>query len=105
MAERLYSQSENQDLASKYRPLLVLYPEIPHDSVRTTRRNWRAGGPPRLHDYHPRDIRLVLENAAIRGDRSEPGDWQMILDKIESHRHFRSSLHTHTYTQIEAQFM
>ena len=89
MPKRSYDQSEYQDMASKYRPLLVLYPEIPSGSVRTIHPNWRAGGPPLTHDYHPRDIRLVLENAAIYGDKDEPGDWEVMLDRMEAHRRKR----------------
>ena len=89
MPKRQYDQSEYQELASKYRPLLVLYPEILSNSVRTKHPSWRAGGPPLTHDYHPRDIRLVLENAAILGNKSEPGDWHIMLDKMEAHRRKR----------------
>ena len=83
MPEQHYDQSKYQMLASKYRPLLVMYPEIPSGSVRTTHPKWRAGGPPLTHDYHPRDIRLVLENAAIMGKKIEPGDAEIMMDKME----------------------
>jgi len=84
MPKQNYDQSEYQELASKYRPLLVLYADIPSGSVRTAHPSWRAGGPPLTHDYHPRDIRLVLENAAIMGDKEEPGDWEIMLEKMEA---------------------
>ena len=91
MPKRQYDRSEYQELASKYRPLLVLYPEIPSHSVRALaiHPRWKAGGPPLTHDYHPRDIRLVLDNAAVLGNQSEPGDWQIMLDKMEAYRRKR----------------
>ena len=84
MAEPNNEPSRYKMLASKYRPLLVLYPEIPSGSTRTTHPNWRAGGPPLTHDYHPRDIKLVLENSAIMGEKEESGDWEVMLDKMEA---------------------
>jgi len=83
MPESSYDQSRYQMLATKYRPLLVLYPEIPSGSLRTEHPRWRAGGPPLTHDYHPRDIRLILENAAIMGEQAEPGDYKVMMDKME----------------------
>jgi len=89
MPKQNYNQSKYQQLVPKYKPLLVLYPEIPSGSVRTTHPSWRAGGPPLTHDYHPRDIKLVLENTAMLGDRDEPGDWEIMLKRMEAHRRKR----------------
>lgn len=89
MPQRAYDQLKYQELTSKYRPLLVLYPEIPSGSMRTVHPGWRTGGPPLTHDYHPRDIRLVLENAGILGDKDEPGDWQIMLERMETYRRKR----------------
>lgn len=89
MPKSYSDQSEYQDLASKHRPLLVLYNEIPSNSDRTIHPSWRSGGPPLTHDYHPRDVRLILENSAILGDPSEPGDWEMMLDKMDANRRRR----------------
>ncbi len=71
-----YDQSWYERLTRKYTPLLVLYPEIPRDSIRVVTPDWQTFGcPPLTYDYHPRDIRLVLENAAILGDPDgEPGN-------------------------------
>lgn len=56
------------DLVMKYRPLLVLFPEIPEGSQRKEHhhKGYSIGSvPPLDHDYHPRDIRLVLDSARI----------------------------------------
>ena len=66
MTRPKYDASWYQELVSKYTPLLVLYPEIPRGSTRILIPEWKTiDCPPLSHDYHPRDIRLVLENAAI----------------------------------------
>lgn len=66
--------SENERLASKYCPLLVLYPEIEDGSRRKDHhhRSHRPGRPPLDQDYHPRDIRLVLDKARLPGSREKP---------------------------------
>lgn len=52
------------ELALKYRPLLVLYPEICAGSERKDHHGpLGLGHRPLDQDYHPRDIRLVLDNA------------------------------------------
>ncbi|MFC2047407.1 hypothetical protein ACFLTK_03945, partial [Chloroflexota bacterium] len=89
MPKQNYDESKYQQLVSRYRPLLVLYPEIPNGSVRTVHPSWRAGGPPLTHDYHPRDVRLILENAAMLGDEEEPHNSEVIMDKMESQRRGR----------------
>ena len=66
---------ENERLAKKYRPLLVLYPEIADGSQRKD--YYRPLGhsrrlPPLMQDYHPRDIRFVLDNVWLRGEKQKP---------------------------------
>ncbi|NVL91232.1 MAG: hypothetical protein HWN69_09645, partial [Desulfobacterales bacterium] len=61
-------ERDKRRLALKYRPLLVLFPEIPDDSERETyHRSGHSIGsvPPLEYDYHPRDIYLVLDHARI----------------------------------------
>ncbi|MFX0046311.1 MAG: hypothetical protein ACFE8Z_10730 [Candidatus Hermodarchaeota archaeon] len=61
------TDEEKSTLANKYRPLLILYPEIQYNSQRKGhyRRGHRAGHPPIDRDYHPRDIGIVLDNAFL----------------------------------------
>jgi len=60
--------TENKRIANKYRPYLVLFPEIMDG---TQRENYHHSGhtlgsnPPLDYDYHPRDIRFVLDNACL----------------------------------------
>jgi hypothetical protein len=65
--------AEDEALANRYRPLLVMFPEIREGSRRGDHHHDvanepdeagpRPGRPPLDMDYHPRDIRLVLDNA------------------------------------------
>ena len=60
---------EYQELAEKYKPLLVLYPEIQDNSERKDHYHAigeRPGKHPLDRDYHPRDIRLVLDRVWLR---------------------------------------
>lgn len=72
---------ENESLAMKYRPLLVLYPEIEDGS---RRRDHHRGGhglgspPPLEQDYHPRDIRLILDNARLPSMKGKPSREQLL---------------------------
>jgi len=69
------TQSNYVELANKYRPLLVLYPEIEKDSRRSDHYDpdWREKQQPHIdRDYHPRDIRLVLDNAWLPGKKQKP---------------------------------
>lgn len=62
------TQKEKRAIALKYRPLLVLYPEIEDNSQRSDhyQPGHRAGNhPPIDRDYHPRDIKIVLDNASL----------------------------------------
>lgn len=84
--------SDVASLIETYTPLLVLYPEIPPGNVRRLDRNPTFPDvTPVNHDYHPRDVRLVLNQACLRG-RSlrhpmgwpKPKDWRDLLDQMES---------------------
>ena len=80
-------------LVSQYAPLLVLYPEIPRGSAREEGRNLNyPDEAPLKYDYHPRDIRLVLENTGLSQSflrswiglrRARPTTWQRMLDRME----------------------
>ena len=66
---------ENEQLAKKYCPLLVLYPEIEDGSRRKNHHHHiddRLGRPPLDQDYHPRDIRFVLDRVWLRGEKERP---------------------------------
>ena len=68
MTERNYDQSKYQELAYKHRPLLVLYPEIEDGSKREDHHHpahTLGSAPPLEQDYHPRDIRFILDNACL----------------------------------------
>jgi hypothetical protein len=75
MPEQSNLDAENKKLAEKYRPLLVLFPEIADNSTRSDHHRpventagptgYNPGRPPLDMDYHPRDIRLVLDNAHL----------------------------------------
>jgi len=71
MAKKL-TQNQEIAIALKYRPLLVLYPEIDYNSQRKDHYlpGHRAGHPPLDQDYHPRDIKIVLDNASLPGIRA-----------------------------------
>ncbi len=59
---------ENEKLAKKYCPLLVLFPEIDDGSKREDHHHTGhslGSDPPLEQDYHPRDIRLILNNARL----------------------------------------
>ena len=61
--------TEYQELADRYKPLLVLYPEIDYDSEREEHYHpigQRPGKRPLDQDYHPRDIRLILDNVYLK---------------------------------------
>jgi hypothetical protein len=76
------SQRE-QALAERYGPLLILYPEI-SSRTRMKRPNWRSScQAPLYEDYHPRDVRLVLDHALIPG-RPAPHNGEQLLDQLES---------------------
>jgi hypothetical protein len=76
-------QSEREPaLAERYKPLLVLYPEVSSET-RRVRPDWRKSGlSPLYEDYHPRDVRLVLDHARIPG-RTPPHDGDRLLEELE----------------------
>ena len=79
---------ENKRLAMKYRPLLVLYPEIADGSRRKDhhRRGHGLGSPPPLdQDYHPRDIRFVLDHACLPGSK-ENSPREQVLDAMSENK-------------------
>jgi hypothetical protein len=75
MPEQNADMQEYQRLAEKYRPLLVLFPEIEDHSQRSQYHHDvgnqpgltgpKPGRPPIDRDYHPRDIRFVLDHALL----------------------------------------
>lgn len=83
MSEQNYDQSEYQQLAIKYRPLLVLFPEIEDGSHRREHHHPvgnslgptgpKPGRPPLDQDYHPRDIRFILDHARLPGRQGRRG--------------------------------
>ncbi|MFC1982245.1 hypothetical protein ACFLV5_00400 [Chloroflexota bacterium] len=79
---------ENEALANKYRPLLVLYPEVEDGSKREAHHHeigdW-PGRPPLDQDYHPRDIRLILDHARLPGiDKRSTRD--QVLDAMSDNK-------------------
>jgi len=64
---------EDERIAKKYRPLLVLFPEIEDNSNRNQHHNpnYGPGCPPLDQDYHPRDVHLILDNAPLPRTRSD----------------------------------
>jgi hypothetical protein len=66
------TKKQKEDIATKYSPLLVLYPEIEAGSQRSAHYNpgHRAGHPPLDQDYHPRDLKIALDNASLPGIRA-----------------------------------
>ena len=56
------------ELAEQHAPRLVLYHEI-SSPVRTKRKNWRKlNEAPLYEDYHPRSVKLILDNSEQRLD-------------------------------------
>ncbi|MDY6893249.1 MAG: hypothetical protein SVO26_06015 [Chloroflexota bacterium] len=78
---------ENERLAIKYRPLLVLYPEIGDGSQRREHHHPDYGfnQPPLDQDYHPRDIRFVLDHARLPGKKERPSR-DHLLDMMSENR-------------------
>jgi hypothetical protein len=79
---------ENEILAKKYCPLLVLYPEIEDDSQRQGHHHeigdW-PGQPPLDQDYHPRDIRFILDHVWLWDDGERPSR-ERVLDAMSENR-------------------
>jgi len=73
-------------IIQQFRPLLVLYPEI----RKGTQRKVNRGFPevvPLNSDYHPRDIKIVLDHCSLHDARIREQEkrerWQTILDAME----------------------
>lgn len=72
--------AREQALAERHKPLLVLYPEISSDT-RKVGEDWEQARrpaleallPPLRQDYHPRDVRLVLDHSRMPGWRIPRG--------------------------------
>ena len=73
-SEPIEQHLENERLAKKYRPFLVLYPEIDDGSSRKDHHHhaYGPGRPPLDQDYHPRDVCLVLDHARLPGRKERP---------------------------------
>ena len=76
-------------LISDYTPVLVLYPEIgstPESGIRKENPDFPYESPLEF-DYHPRDIKIVLEHAVLhqrfRWGRAIPVGWAKLLDRME----------------------
>ena len=86
------SSFDEDVLIEEYTPLLVLYPEIHQGSSRLVSEDYPHGSPLE-YDYHPRDIRLVLDLAGhhyrFKPWRSRTSNWQMMLDRMEKKKYRR----------------
>jgi hypothetical protein len=62
------TEKEKIAIANRYKPLLVLYPEIESNSERKDHhhKDYGPGRPPLDQDYHPRGIELALDHAFAR---------------------------------------
>ena len=73
-------------LVKEYTPMLVLYPEIEGRSERKRNENYPHESP-LLWDYHPRDIRVVLEHSSLhvrfRLGQAKLRTWGEMLDRME----------------------
>ena len=70
-------------VVEQYAPLMVLYPEIPQGSTRKRNENYPFESP-LAKDYHPRDIRMVLEHSVFYEHCEEkPVGWSRRLDLME----------------------
>ena len=77
---------DEADLMREYTPLLVLYPEIPPGTERVQNTGYPHEAPLSF-DYHPRDIKMVLEHSSLylrfRLSRGRTSDWRTMLDRME----------------------
>ena len=65
------SEAQKSELDEKHAPVLVLYPEIDEGTRRERDPDYPQVSP-LSHDYHPRDIRMVLDHATLRSGRWRP---------------------------------
>ncbi|MHB8574650.1 MAG: hypothetical protein ACYDCQ_04900 [Dehalococcoidia bacterium] len=80
------SEAQRYELAQRYRPCLMLFPEDPEfgPPYRTGERAHAVGA-----DYHPRDVRVFLRYARLRRGRTQ---WLPELPEITSITEIRDSL-------------
>ena len=80
-------------LIKEYTPLLVLFPEI-RESIRERNPNYPHESP-LLSDYHPRDIKIVLEHSSLhyrfRLWKGKTCNWEKMLERMEK-AHYRKDL-------------
>ena len=73
-------------LVEQYTPLMVLYPEIQPGSTRKLDKDFPFEAP-LANDYHPRDIRIVLEYSGFhrrfRPGKDRPVSWSRTLERME----------------------
>ncbi len=74
------SNTNYTHLIDEYTPALILYPEI-QDETRRLNPNYPEETP-LFNDYHPRDIKIVLDNAGLY-KQGKCRDWKEMLDKME----------------------
>jgi len=74
----------------QFRPLLALYPEIPQGTQREVNKDFPEVEPLNF-DYHPRDIRIVLDHSSLHGTTIEKEEsrerWRTVLDAMETGRY------------------
>ena len=79
-------------LVERYTPLMVLYPEIQQGSTRKLDKDFPFEAP-LANDYHPRDIRIVLEYSGFYERfglcEEKPVGWSRRLDLMEEVRYER----------------
>jgi len=72
------AEAEKSALVEKHAPVLVLYPEV-REGTRRERDPDYPQVPPLSYDYHPRDIRMVLDHATFRS-----GGWRPVWRWLSS---------------------
>ena len=80
-------------LVKEYTPQLVLYPEI--TSAKTRKQSENPNYPdeaPLLYDYHPRDIRLVLEHSGFHArirlwGSGRKSEWKKMLSRMKAKKY------------------
>ena len=83
---------DEKALIDAYAPLLVQYPEIPAGSKRVLNSDFPQKAP-LLYDYHPRDIRIVLDRSGFHSRWRRGGEASYtaseLLDSMEESRYRR----------------
>ena len=77
-------------LVEQYTPLMVLYPEIQQGTIRERHKDFPFEAP-LAKDYHPRDIRIVLEYSGFHRRctpwKDKPVGWDRRLDRMDKDRY------------------